>query len=238
MTALLDKIGRVGTATLTTQLMQNHGLFNASIRGVAPVNPKSCRFAGPAYTLRYLPLREDLLPRQHLDHPDNRMRPAVESMPAGAVLMLDGNGRRDVGMLGGNLAMRLKQRGIAGVVTDGGMRDLAEIAAMELPMFAGGPAPPPSFAKLMIVDGQCPVAVGGVTVFPGDIVVGDGEGVVVVPAGLAEEVAEGGLAQDHIEGYIHRRLAHGEALPGLYPPSAETTEAYRRWVDAGEPDDF
>ena len=233
---LCQLIGQVTTPTLTTQLLKNHGLRNVSIRSVQPVNPKACRFAGPAYTIRYIPLREDLLPEQYLDHPNNKMTPAIESIPPGAVLVLDANQRNDVGMLGGNLITRMQVRGVAGAVTDGGMRDIPELSEIGFPLFVNGYAPPPSFTELMVADVQCPVSCGGVPVFSGDIVVGDSDGVVVVPAHLAEEVAKNGLAQDEIEAYIQRRLAHGEALPGLYPPADKVRQEFADWIAAGRPD--
>ncbi|MCP4248237.1 MAG: hypothetical protein GY778_14420, partial [bacterium] len=131
---IADIIAQVTTPTLTTQLMKNHGLNNVSVRAVWPVNPNACRFAGPAYTVRYLPLREDLQPEQYLDHPDNKMRPMIEAIPPGAVLVLDANQRCDVGMLGGNLVTRLQARGVAAAVTDGGMRDIPELQAMDFPV--------------------------------------------------------------------------------------------------------
>ena len=229
-------IGQVSTPTLTTQLLKNHGLRNVSIRNVAAVNPAANRFAGPAYTVRYLPLREDLLPEQYLDHANNKITPLVESMPAGAVLVLDANQRTDVGMLGGNLITRLQARGIAAAVTDGGMRDIPELREIDFPLFVNGIAAPPSFTQLMVVDSQCPVSCGGVAIFPGDMIVGDGDGVVVVPAHLAEQVAQAGLAQDNIEAYIQQRLARGEPLPGLYPPSDSVRQEYEQWVASGRPD--
>jgi len=233
---VVSGLARVTTPTLTTQLMLR-GLRNTSMVGLTALDAGNCRFAGPAYTIRYLPLREDLLPQQHLDHPDSLMARAVEEIPAGAVLVLDAGGHRGVGMLGGNLAMRLQVRGIAAAVTDGGMRDIDEVRSLGLAMFMAAPAPPPSFTQLMIADLQCPVSCGGVAVLPGDIVVGDDEGVVVVPRGMASEVAAAGQEQDQVEAYIHRRLARGEPLPGLYPPSEQVLEDYRRWLAAGAPDE-
>jgi len=235
--AVLNKLRRVTTPTITTQLMKNYGLHNVSLRGVLPIDPNAESFAGPAYTLRYLPLREDLLAEQYLDHPANLMTPVVEDIPAGAVLLADANGRNDIGILGGNLVMRLKMRGVAAAVTDGGMRDIAEIEEMGFPVSATAFAPPPSFTKLMLIDTQCPVSCGGVPIFPGDIIVGDSEGTVAVPAALAASIAEGGLAQDHLEGWVNRRIAGGDPLPGLYPPNAKAMKAYDKWVRDGEPED-
>lgn len=235
--AVLKKLRQVSTPTITTQLMSRHGLHNVSLRNVLPLNPGQPRFAGPAYTLRYLPLREDLHPQQYLSHKDNLMTPIVEDIPQGAVMLMDANGRNDVGILGGNILMRLSVRGVAAAVTDGGMRDIPEIRELAMPVCATAYAAPPSFAKLMLVDSQRPVACGGVTVFPGDIIVGDDEGVVAVPAAYAKSVAESGLAQDHVEGWVNRRLAKGDAMPGLYPPNEKAMKDYEKWVKAGEPDE-
>ncbi len=236
MSDLVRALARVSTPTLTTVMMRDHGLNNTAIRNVFACNPDACRFAGPAVTVRYLPLREDLKPAQFLDHPDNLMRPLVEETPAGSVLVLDSNGRNDVGILGGNLVMRMKMRELAAAVTDGGMRDLPEMAEIDFPVFATASAAPPSFAQLMLADVGAPLACGGVPVFQGDYIVGDAEGVVAVPAGIAAAVAEAGQAMDHVEGYVHRRLAKGEALPGLYPPGAQVQADYQAWVAAGEPE--
>lgn len=236
MSDLAAALGRVSTPTLTTVMMRDHGLHNTAIRDVFACNAGACSFAGPAVTVRYLPLREDLQPQQYLDHADNLMRPLVEDAPAGSVLVLDANQRNDVGMLGGNLVMRMMMRGIAAAVTDGGMRDIPELAEIAFPVFATASAPPPSFTKLMTADVGAPVACGGVPIFNGDLIVGDAEGVVAVPAGIAAAVAEAGLAMDHIEGYVHRRLRRGDALPGLYPPGDKARADYDAWVADGEPD--
>jgi len=232
---VIRQLGKVTTPTITTVLMKEHGLHNVAIRDVWPCSTSACCFAGPAYTIRYLPLREDLEPIQRLDHRDNLVTPAVESMQSGCVAVLDANQRNDVGMLGGNLVTRMKVRGVAGVVTDGGMRDIPEIGKIRLPVFVSATAAPPSFTKLMAVDTEQPVSCGGVTVYPGDIVVGDEEGVVCVPAHLAASVAEIGLAMDQIEGYVQQRLARGEPLKGLYPPNDRVRREFAQWVAAGKP---
>ncbi|MGI9424247.1 MAG: ribonuclease activity regulator RraA [Hyphomicrobiaceae bacterium] len=235
--AVLSKLKQVSTPTITTQLMSNFGLHNVSLRNVLPIGSSLGRFVGPAYTLRYIPLREDLHPQQHLNHPKNLMTPIVEEIPAGSVMVMDANARNDVGILGGNILMRLKVRGIAAAVTDGGMRDIPEIHDLGMPVCCTAIAPPPSFTKLMLVDSQCAVTCGGVPIFPGDIIVGDDEGTVAIPAEFAEGVADGGVAQDHIEGWVNRRLAKGDRMPGLYPPSDKMRAEYDKWVAAGEPDD-
>jgi regulator of RNase E activity RraA len=235
--SVLDKLKQVSTPTITTQLMSNYGLHNVSLRKVLPIDSTLGRFAGPAFTLRYVPLREDLHPQQYLDHPENKMTPIIEKIPVGAVMLMDANARNDVGILGGNILMRLKVRGVAAAVTDGGMRDISEIRELGMPVCCTTFAAPPSFTKLMLIDNQCVVTCGGVTIFPGDIIVGDDEGTVAIPAAFAKEVAEAGLSQDHVEGWVNRKLVKGASLPGLYPPSDKALAEYKKWVKAGEPDE-
>lgn len=233
---VLEKLRQVSTPTITTQLLSNHGLRNVSLPNVLPVDSDLPAFAGPAYTLHYLPLREDLLPTQYLSHPENLMAPLVEAIPPGTVMITDSAGCNDVGILGGNILMRLKVRGITAAVTDGGMRDIPEILELGMPVCFTAAAAPPSFTKLMLVDTQCAINCAGVPVFPGDIIVGDSEGTVVVPAQFAESVADGGIAQDHVEGWVNRRLACGDPMPGLYPPNEAAQAEYQKWVADGEPE--
>jgi regulator of RNase E activity RraA len=235
--AVLNKLKQVSTPTITTQLMSNHGLNNVSLRNVLPIDSSLGRFVGPAFTLRYIPIREDLHPQQYLNHPANLMTPTVEEIPSGSVMVMDANACNDVGILGGNILMRLKVRGITAAVTDGGMRDVPEIRGLGMPVCCTAYAAPPSFTKLMLVDSQCVVTCGGVPIFPGDVIVGDSEGTVAIPAEFAESVANGGLEQDHVEGWVNRRLAKGDAMPGLYPPNDKARAEYNKWVAAGEPDE-
>jgi regulator of RNase E activity RraA len=235
--AVLNKLKQVSTPTITTQLMSNYGLNNVSLRNVLPIDASLGRFAGPAFTLRYAPLREDLHPQQYLNHLENQMTPIVEEIPAGAVMVMDANARNDVGILGGNLLMRLKVRRVAAAVTDGGMRDIPEIRELGMPVCCTAFAAPPSFTKLMLVDSQCVVTCGGVPIFPGDVIVGDNEGTVAIPSTFAESVGDAGIAQDHLEGWVNRRLAKGYPMPGLYPPSEKALAEYEKWVAAGEPDE-
>jgi regulator of RNase E activity RraA len=235
--AVLNKLKQVSTPTITTQLMSNYGLNNVSLRNVLPIDASLGRFAGPAFTLRYVPLREDLHAQQYLNHPANQMTPIVEKIPAGSIMVMDANARNDVGILGGNILMRLKVRRVAAAVTDGGMRDIPEIRELGMPVCCTAFAAPPSFTKLMLVDSQCVVTCGGVPIFPGDIIVGDEEGTVAIPAAFAQSIADAGLAQDHVEGWVNRRLAKGHHMAGLYPPSDKALAEYVKWVAAGEPDE-
>ncbi|HZS84614.1 MAG TPA: ribonuclease activity regulator RraA [Stellaceae bacterium] len=224
------------TATVSIQLLKR-GFRFAAVNGVAPLNPAAVRFAGPAYTLRFIPAREDLATPASVAQKDNAQRVAIEDIPAGAVLVIDARGETRAGTLGDILAARLFQRGVAGVVSDGAMRDAPELEKLALPIFCAGMAPPPSFNFLYPVDINRPIGCGGAAVFPGDIVVGDGGGVVVIPRHLAEEVARDSLEQERLEVFIRRRVDRGHPTPGLYPASDETRAAYRRWVEAGRPEE-
>jgi regulator of RNase E activity RraA len=220
-------------ATVTTLLLKEHGLRNAAVRGVRPNDPANCRFAGRAVTLRYLPLRDDLLPAQSLSNPGALMHRVLDRLRPGDVLVIDALAREDAGILGDVICARLKAIGVAGVVCDGAMRDVAEIRALGLPVFLRAAAPPPSFVGLMLADLDIPVACGGVAVFPGDTVVADEDGVAVCPAHLAEAILPAAAEQDRVERYIRGRVLAGERLAGLYPPNPETVAAYRAWLAGG-----
>lgn len=221
-------------ATITTVLLKQHGLRNTAIRGIRPNDPARCRFLGTALTLRYLPLREDLADRQSLSNADALMHRVMDRIRPGTAVVIDAMGREDCGILGEMLVTRMKVLGAAGIVCDGGMRDLAEIRSTGLPMFCRIGAPPPSFVGLMLQDIDIPVSCGGVTVFPGDTVVGDEDGVSICPREHAAAVVPAAIEQDRVERYVRMRVEKGEALPGLYPPGEATMAAYRAWVAGGE----
>ena len=157
-------------------------------------------------------------------------------MPSGHVLVIDARGQSGSGGLGDILVARLLQRGVAGVVSDGAMRDAPELREIDLPVFCKGFAAPPSFARMMAADSGRPIGCGGVAVFPGDVIAADADGVAVIPRHLAAEVARDGAEQERLERFIHRRIASGRPLHGTYPPNEETLAAYRAWLAAGEPD--
>ncbi len=216
------------TATLTTQLFKR-GLRNTFIQGVRRITPEAPMLVGEAYTLRMIPAREDL------DHPgmftgrDHPQRRAIEECPAGQVLVIDCRGKAGGGSLGDILIARLMQRGVEGVVTDGAIRDTPQITPLAWPVYAAGAAAPASFAYHHAVDLQQPIGCGEVPVFPGDILVGDGEGVVVIPRHLADEVARDAAAQEQIEAWILEEVKAGQGIFGLYPPDATTRERYETW---------
>ncbi len=221
-------LAQTSTATLTTQLFKR-GLRNTFIQGARRLTPSAPVMVGEAYTLRMIPAREDL------DHPgmfEGRSHPqrrAIEECPAGQVLVIDCRGKANGGSLGDILIARLIQRGVAGVVTDGAIRDTPQITPLAWPVYAAGAAAPASFAYHHAVDLQQPIGCGEVPVFPGDVLVGDGEGVVVIPRHLADEVARDAVAQEQIETWILEEVRAGQGIFGLYPPDDATRARYEGW---------
>lgn len=232
MTALTpenrEKLKRVSSATLTTALFKR-GFRNVFIQDVRPLGTAAPRMVGEAYTLRYIPAREDL---DHLgvfadvEHPQ---RKAVEACPAGHVMVIDSRKDARAASAGGILVSRLMQRGAAGVVTDGGFRDSPDIAQMPFPAYHNRPSAPTNLIRHHAVDINVPIGCGDVPVFPGDIVVGDGEGVCVIPAHLANEVAEEAYEQTAYEDFVEERVRAGESIIGLYPANEATKAAFAAW---------
>jgi len=230
----LDRLHRVSTATITTQLLKNHGMRTRAIPGVRPVDPRHCKFVGPAFTVRYVPMREDLSMGGKRPAP-NPLQPAIDAAPAGSVFVFDMNSDPTSGALGDILIARLVVRGVAGVVADGGMRDIEPVQQMNLPVFCRGHAAPPSFASLLAADVQQPIGCGGVLVLPGDIVVADADGVVVIPRHLADTVAQAGEEQEQMEAWVRRKIDAGASVGDFYPPGEQALAEYRQWVAAGRP---
>lgn len=224
---------RISVATVTMQLLKR-GIRQVSLAGVMPLNDPVQPIVGPAYTLRFTPMREDLSAPDVLGDPDYAPRRAIEECPEGAVLVIDGRERGDIAVFGDLLAERLKVRGVEGAVSDGGVRDFDETLAVGLPVYAAGPAAPAHLAGHAAADRQVTIACGGVTIVPGDIIVGDSDGVAVIPQALAAEVARDGLEQERYERFAKLKIQQGRAIPGVYPPSEETKAEYQAWVEAGE----
>jgi len=229
----LRLLGCVSTATLTTQLFKR-GLRNVFVQGVQRMSRSGRSMVGEAFTLRYIPAREDLDVVSAFEDPEHPQRKAIETVPPGQVLVMDC--RRDTRAASGGsiLITRLKVRGAAGVVTDGGLRDSEAIASMDFPVFGAGGSAPLNLAVHHAVDINVPIACGGVAVFPGDVIVGDAEGVVVVPRHLADEVARDAMEQETMEAFVIQEIAGGRPLPGTYPPNAETLARYKLWREARE----
>lgn len=221
---------QVSTATLTTQLFAR-GLRNTFIRGARLMSSMDERMVGEAFTLRYIPAREDLDVLSVFEDRNHPQRVAIESVPAGGVLVIGSMGETHAASLGHILATRLFLRRAAGIVTDGVVRDSPEIADLTLPVFAAGAAATTNLALLHAADVQVPIGCGGVAVYPGDIIVGDREGVVCVPRYLAEEVAFAALGQEQLEGFLLERIERGAPLFGTYPPDEATRAAYESWSE-------
>ena len=214
----------VTTATLTTLLLKK-GLRNVWIRGAKPVRPGQARAVGRAFTLRFIPAREDQATPESWARPTST-RGAIEAMPAGCIAIVDARGVADAGIFGDILCARMQERSVAALITDGVVRDLRGVLGTGLPVWCAGVAAPPSVAGLTFVDWQQPVGCGGVAVFPDDMIVADDDGAVVIPAALVDEVIPLAVEQEQLEAWIMREIARGVALPGLYPPNAETRARY------------
>jgi regulator of RNase E activity RraA len=217
----------VSTGTLTTVLLKK-GLRNVWMRGALPLKPGQPRIAGRAFTLRFVPAREDLATPASWGSPIST-RAAIEAMPAGCIAVVGAMRTTDAGIFGDILCARMQKRGVAGLVTDGVLRDVQGVLGTGLDVWAQGWAAPPSVAGLTFVGWQEPVDCGGVAVFPNDIVVCDQDGCVLVPAALLDDVIAAATEQEHLENWIMSEVDKGAALPGLYPPNEENRKRYEAW---------
>ena len=218
----------VTTATLTTVLLKK-GLRNIWLRGAKPLRSGQPRVVGRAFTLRFVPAREDLATPASWGSPIST-RAAIEAMPEGAVAVVDAMGTTDAGIFGDILCARMQKRGVAALVTDGVVRDLDGVLGTRLPVWCQGTAAPASVNGLTFVSWQEPIACGGVAVFPNDIVVVDSDGAVLIPAALLDDVVAAAVEQERLEGWIMTQVDAGLPLPGLYPPNDETKARYEAWA--------
>jgi regulator of RNase E activity RraA len=226
-TEVLELARSISTASLTSQL-QKRGFANTFMEGVLPLRP-DLRLAGQAYTLRFIPIREDLEPPGEIDNRTSKQRLAVEGVGPGDVLVIDARGDIGAATLGDILTARILQRGAAGIVTDGAFRDTPSIRTLDLATYARGQSPYASTRIHHPQDINVAIGCGGVAVLPGDLIVGDGEGVVVVPRAIAEEVVQATYEQDQRETFIMSRITHGASILGVYPPDADTLRDYEAW---------
>jgi regulator of RNase E activity RraA len=235
---VLDRLARISSGSLTTQLFKK-GYRQTVLVGLTPLQGAHAkRFAGRAYTMRMIPAREDVDTYATLTtHPnhDNLQWVGVEQTQPGDVMVIDSRNDPSAASMGNMLLTRMQLRGVRGVVTDGAFRDGSEIARMALPAWCRGVTATTRLSYHHVADLNVPIACAGVAVYPGDVIHGDADNITVVPAHLAAEMADLCEAQDDIEGYLAQRVARGEALWGLYPPSPETREQHRAWVAAGRP---
>lgn len=225
---VLKQLAGISTATVTMQLLKR-GLRNCFIVGARPLNPRHSHFVAPAYTLPFIPMREDLSRVEVLGDPEYPARKAIEDIPPGMALVIDARGEPGAGVIGDILTARLQERGVAAVVSDGPVRDGVAVAAGVLPIFCPGFAAPASLHVHFGADLQSPIACGGVAVIPGDILVGDNDGVVVIPAAMAQDIARDGAEQERLEGFLKCRVEAGHPTIGTYPPNEETLQGYDDW---------
>ena len=222
-----DALRIPSTATITA-LLAKRGLHHTFLAGVKPLSPGR-RLVGLAFTLRYIPAREDLDHTGTLDNLTDPQRVAIERVEPGEVLVIDARNEIRAGTLGAILATRLMVRGAAGIVSDGAFRDSPEIAALDLPTYARAAHGAANKTIHHPTDFQLPIACGGVAVFPGDVVVGDDEGVVIVPCHLAAEVAEEAVAVERREAFILEKIRNGASIIEVYPPNEATLREYEAW---------
>lgn len=206
-------------------MLLKKGLRNVWLRGTRPLTPGLKRLVGPAFTLRFVPAREDLATPESWSSPVST-RAAIEAMPPGCIAVVDAMGITDAGIFGDILCARMKVRGVAALVTDGVVRDVAGVLDTSLPVWCKGAAAPPSVAGLTFVNWQQPIGCGGVAVFPDDVIVVDDDGAVVIPRALLNEVVEAAAEQEKLEAWIMDQVKTGTPLPGLYPPNAEAKARY------------
>ena len=218
-----EKLTSVSTATLCTALFKR-GLRNQFIQDVHPLNPSGAPMVGEAFTLRYIPAREDLNPISVFQDRAHPQRKAVEDCPPGAVFVIDSRKDPRAASAGSILVARLMKRGVAGVVTDGGFRDSPEIAKLDIPAYHNRPAAPTNLTRHQALDINVPIGCGDAPVFPGDIVVGDGEGVVIIPANIADEIADEAVEMTAFEDFVTEEVMKGRSILGLYPATEEQTK--------------
>ena len=231
--SIAEQLRQVSTATLTMVLLKR-GVRTSWLRGVEPLTVIGGRIVGPAFTIRFVPGREDLSqPESYAKSPS--FRDAIEAAPAGSVVVIDGRGNTLGATLGDILVARLARKGVLAAVTDAPVRDADEIRRLTLPVLCAGVAPPPSIVGLSFAGYDEIIGCGGVAVCPGDVLVCDNDGVVVIPVAMAAEVAEDGVEQERFERFVQRRVAEGASVVGLYPPNEGTVQDYQRWCDDGEP---
>jgi regulator of RNase E activity RraA len=224
---IVEILSKVATSTITTVLLKK-GLRNVWLRGPRPIRPGQPRLVGPAFTLRFVPAREDLATPESWSSPIST-RGAIEAMPPGCICVADAMGITDAGIFGDILSARMVMRGVAALITDGVMRDMAGVLETGLPVWCQGTAAPPSVAGLTFVNWQEPIACGGVAVFPDDVMVVDDDGAVVIPKALVDHVVEVAPEQERLETWIMSEVKNNVPLPGLYPANAEAKARYAAW---------
>ena len=227
-----EKLKTVSTATICTALFKR-GFRNQFIQNVRPINPDLPNMVGEAFTLRYIPAREDLNPITVFQDRSHPQRKAIEECPPGAVMVIDSRKDPRAASAGSILIARLMKRGVKGIVTDGGFRDSPEIAKLPFPAYHQRPSAPTNLTAHQAIDINVPIGCGDAPVWPGDVIVGDGEGVVVIPAHLADEIADEAVEMTAFEDFVTEKVKEGRSILGLYPPTDEgVREEFAAWRKA------
>ncbi|WP_298852691.1 ribonuclease activity regulator RraA [uncultured Ruegeria sp.] len=227
---VLEKLKTVPSATATLILLKKFGIRNCYLRGVKALNPAQGKICAEAYTLRFIPHREDLSRPEILGDQEYAPRKVIETVPEGSALVIDARGVTDVGVVGGIFGLRLHQRGCAAVITDGAVRDARELSDGKLPIYCNGTGAPASITMHYGADYQVPIGCGGAAIIPGDYLIGDEDGVIVVPRACVETVAIEGAEQERLEGFLTSLVEQGRPTLGTYPPNEETRAEYDAWV--------
>lgn len=231
MTPDLHKaLSAVSTASIASALLKV-GLRNIWIRGAAPTAGAGSRAVGEAFTLQFLPMREDLVGPALAKLKNSRA--AIEAAEPGNIVVIDAMGALDAGVAGDVLCQRMVRRGINGLVTDGAIRDIVGVEETGLPVWSAGISAPAPGNALTFIDWGLPIACGGVIIFPGDVIVADRDGAVVIPKAMVEDIAAEAAEIERFDAWVMRKVGDGDALPGLYPPNAENLERYKRETSGG-----
>jgi regulator of RNase E activity RraA len=223
----LDTLKNVTTGTITTMLLKK-GIRRSWMAGAMPLGSAGKRVVGPAFTLRFVPVREDLATPESWSSPIST-RAAIEAMPEKAVVVADAMGVTGAGIFGDILCMRMVKRGVSALITDGVMRDRHGVVGTGLPVWCAGVAAPASVNQLTFVGWNEPVGCGGCAIFPGDVIVADDDGAVVIPQALVDFVANEGAEHELMESWLVQEVEKGAALPGLYPPNEANKKRYEAW---------
>ena len=229
-----EQLQKVSTATVATALFKL-GFKNQFIQGVQPLVKGKPTMVGEAFTLRYIPAREDLNPISVFRDPKHPQRLAVETCPAGAVMVIDSRKDSRAASAGSILATRLMKRDVAGIVTDGGFRDAAEIAQLDMPSYHQNPSAPTNLTLHQAIDINVPIGCGDVAVFPGDVIIGDDDGVMVIPAHVADQIAAEATRMTLYEAFVMEKVTEGYSIIGLYPLTKESMQReFKEWTDKKE----
>ena len=224
-----EQLQHVSVATISTALFKR-SLRNQTIQDVRPLKRKGRNMVGPAFTLRYMPAREDRNQLEVFRNPEHPQRKAIEDCPEGHVMVIDSRKDARAASAGDILITRLMVRGGAGVVTDGGFRDSMNIGELDIPSYHNRPASPTNLTLHEAIEINGPIGCGDAPVFPGDIIVGDDDSVIVIPAEIADEIADETTEMTAYEDFVAERVRAGDTIIGLYPATKdESLEKFAEW---------